>query len=161
METYWLLLNAESVASSGSGSVVGDLDAGGDELLAQPVEQSREQNRASINAKDRRLVEWNVSVLMQRIKAVVAQRDAVKSDDVVIPDQIASLLEHYVAGIASMYRDNAFHNFEHASHVTMSVTKMLSRIVGGDLDGGGKDSSCYTKDITSEPLSQLTAVLSA
>ena len=98
---------------------------------------------------------------MQRLKAVVAQRDSIKADDVVIPEQIAALLENYVAGIASMYRDNPFHNFEHASHVTMSVTKMLSRIVGSDLDSGGKDLSCYTRDLTSEPLAQLTAVLSA
>jgi predicted glycosyltransferase len=34
-----------------------------------------------------------------------------------------------------MYRNNPFHNFEHASHVTMSVSKLLSRIVApGSLD---------------------------
>jgi hypothetical protein len=41
----------------------------------------------------------------------------------------ASQLHNYVATIASLYRDNPFHNFEHASHVTMSVVKLLSRIV--------------------------------
>jgi hypothetical protein len=30
--------------------------------------------------------------------------------------------------IAALYQDNPFHNFEHASHVTMSVVK-LCRIV--------------------------------
>jgi hypothetical protein len=38
----------------------------------------------------------------------------------------------YVSIIATMYRDNPFHNFEHASHVTMSVVKLLSRIVAPD-----------------------------
>jgi hypothetical protein len=33
-------------------------------------------------------------------------------------------LEDYVSAVASMYRDNPFHNFEHASHVVMSVVKL-------------------------------------
>ena len=31
--------------------------------------------------------------------------------------------------IASLYRDNHFHSFDHASHVTQSVTKLLARVV--------------------------------
>jgi hypothetical protein len=42
-------------------------------------------------------------------------------------------LEDYVSAVASMYRDNPFHNFEHASHVVMSVVKLLSRIVAPDI----------------------------
>mgnify|MGYP005854584413 CR=1 FL=1 len=35
--------------------------------------------------------------------------------------EILKQLHTFVTAIASMYRDNPFHNFEHASHVCMSV----------------------------------------
>jgi hypothetical protein len=34
-------------------------------------------------------------------------------------------LSSFVSSIAALYQDNPFHNFEHASHVTMSVVKLL------------------------------------
>eukprot|EP00523_Entomoneis_sp_CCMP467_P017961 CAMPEP_0168810014 /NCGR_PEP_ID=MMETSP0726-20121227/3381_1 /TAXON_ID=265536 /ORGANISM="Amphiprora sp., Strain CCMP467" /LENGTH=1234 /DNA_ID=CAMNT_0008862013 /DNA_START=54 /DNA_END=3758 /DNA_ORIENTATION=+ len=37
-------------------------------------------------------------------------------------------LKDYVQRIANLYRANKFHCFEHASHVTMSVVKLLARI---------------------------------
>jgi hypothetical protein len=46
-------------------------------------------------------------------------------------------LEDYVSAVASMYRDNPFHNFEHASHVVMS-SWLLSRIVAPDGEETGK-----------------------
>lgn len=46
-----------------------------------------------------------------------------------LPSTVVDQLMLYVSCIAAMYRENAFHNFEHASHVTMSVSKLLSRIV--------------------------------
>lgn len=51
------------------------------------------------------------------------------ADDVVVPEDVMEQLVDYVTCIASMYRPNPFHNFDHASHVVMSVTKLLSRIV--------------------------------
>ena len=44
-------------------------------------------------------------------------------------DDVERELGNYIATIASMYRDNPFHNFDHASHVTLSVSKLLTRIV--------------------------------
>ncbi|KAL7560177.1 hypothetical protein ACA910_016606 [Epithemia clementina (nom. ined.)] len=46
-----------------------------------------------------------------------------------VPDEIRELVREYVAAIAMTYRDNPFHNFEHACHVTMSVAKFLKRVV--------------------------------
>ena len=40
-----------------------------------------------------------------------------------LDSKIHQQLEDYVTCISSMYHDNAFHNFEHASHVTMSVSQ--------------------------------------
>jgi hypothetical protein len=42
---------------------------------------------------------------------------------------VRSQLRQYVTWIASLYRDNAFHNFEHACHVAMSASKLLNRII--------------------------------
>eukprot|EP00980_Cylindrotheca_fusiformis_P019623 scaffold6818_cov95-Cylindrotheca_fusiformis.AAC.5 len=82
-------------------------------------------------------------------------------------------LRKYISTISGMYPDNAFHNFEHASHVTASVKKLLARIVNTD-DKNGL-AACTTPNdsvdlaelaghsygITSDPLTQFTVVFSA
>eukprot|EP00980_Cylindrotheca_fusiformis_P017838 scaffold5650_cov121-Cylindrotheca_fusiformis.AAC.6 len=81
-------------------------------------------------------------------------------------------LRNYISTIAGMYPDNAFHNFEHASHVTASVKKLLSRIVlVGEGNGLGANIPSETVDlvdlaghsygITSDPLTQFAVVFSA
>ena len=66
-----------------------------------------------------------------------------------------------------MYPENPFHNFEHASHVTMSVTKLLSRIVApSDMDFTNNAQARaklhdHTYGITSDPLTQFACVFSA
>jgi 3'5'-cyclic nucleotide phosphodiesterase len=60
--------------------------------------------------------------------------------------------------IDAMYNSNAFHNFEHASHVTMSIVKLLSRIVKpSDRERGAAESSLHDRSygITSDPLTQF------
>eukprot|EP00980_Cylindrotheca_fusiformis_P020872 scaffold7879_cov143-Cylindrotheca_fusiformis.AAC.4 len=87
-----------------------------------------------------------------------------------IGEEAKSQLRNYLANVASMYQDNAFHNFEHASHVTASVKKLLSRIVNVD-DGNGLrtpsdeidlvDMAGHSYGITSDPLTQFSVVFSA
>eukprot|EP00980_Cylindrotheca_fusiformis_P022732 scaffold9661_cov104-Cylindrotheca_fusiformis.AAC.1 len=77
-----------------------------------------------------------------------------------------------------MYQDNPFHNFHHASHVTASVKKLLTRIVKvGEGNGLAVKSQTYpTHDdddekladlvghsygITSDPLTQFAVLFSA
>jgi hypothetical protein len=50
-------------------------------------------------------------------------------DAVLLGPNVLGQLRFYISTVASMYKDNPFHSFEHASHVTMSVIKLLSRIV--------------------------------
>lgn len=84
-------------------------------------------------------------------------------------DDVVQQLREYVANVAALYRCNPFHNFEHASHVTMSVVKLLSRIVvPADIDyenlGMDKIASTlhdHTYGITSDPLTQFACVFSA
>jgi len=86
-----------------------------------------------------------------------------------LPEDVIEQTRKYVAVVAGMYRNNPFHNFEHASHVTMSVSKLLSRIVAPQLDKSLTDEEAdreallhdHTYGITSDPLTQFAVVLSA
>ena len=77
-----------------------------------------------------------------------------------------------------MYHDNFFHNFDHATHVTQSVIKLLTRVVTPkDQQTIGSTSKAitttdsksdsahylheYTFGITSDPLTQFAVVFSA
>jgi hypothetical protein len=46
-----------------------------------------------------------------------------------IGTEVRAQLRDFVEAISGIYHDNHFHNFEHASHVTMSAVKLLNRIV--------------------------------
>jgi hypothetical protein len=78
-------------------------------------------------------------------------------------------LHYYITAIATLYRNNPFHNFEHASHVTMSVTKLLARITAPDLGDTRSMSEMQiastlhesTYGIKSDPLTQFACVFSA
>jgi hypothetical protein len=82
---------------------------------------------------------------------------------------IVSQLHDYVKTIASMYRNNPFHSFDHACHVTMSVSKLLKRIVspdvGDNMDGKREQLAThlhhYTHGINSDPLTIFAVVFSA
>jgi hypothetical protein len=54
---------------------------------------------------------------------------------IILEPRVRFQLRGFVTAIASTYLDeNPFHNFPHASHVGMSVAKLLSRIVAPDED---------------------------
>jgi hypothetical protein len=48
-----------------------------------------------------------------------AEARAKLREDVKIPSDVISQLHEVVTALAKMYKPNAFHNFEHACHVTM------------------------------------------
>lgn len=68
-----------------------------------------------------------------------------------------------------MFRDNPFHNFEHASHVVMSMLKMLGRIVNSTDNGKVETSKSKsasmlhenTYGIASDPLAHFACIFSA
>jgi len=99
-------------------------------------------------------------------KAAENQKDPDSFD---LSEEVSKQLHEYVQTIAAMYRHNPFHNFEHASHVSMSVLKLLSRIVAPDLnfkheghvENTAKDLHDHTYGITSDPLTQFAVVLAA
>jgi len=82
---------------------------------------------------------------------------------------VMSQLRDFVETIAARYHANPFHNFEHASHVTMSASKLLNRIViPEDVNYQRKSAKAiasdlhdYTYGITSDPLTQFTVLFCA
>lgn len=101
-----------------------------------------------------------------------AAKTEVDPTTIELGDDVTQQLREYVGMLALMYRENPFHCFEHASHVTMSVHKLLGRIVAPDavVDAAEGDSPNHedleaalhdhTYGITSDPLTQFAAVLS-
>ncbi|CAB9498466.1 Receptor-type guanylate cyclase gcy [Seminavis robusta] len=89
-----------------------------------------------------------------------------------VEDDVVKELTAYVAAIAAIYRDNPFHNFEHACHVTMSVSKLLKRIVtpeiaANEISGSATQDKLaltlhdYTFGINSDPLAMFAMTFSA
>jgi hypothetical protein len=112
--------------------------------------------------KNQRLVSWNTEVLARRVKAILKDRDSPLDDgvkQVELSTTVADQLHKYVHEIAFMYRDNPFHNYEHASHVTLSMEKMLSRVT--EATKGKQSMNRYQNDISSDRLAQFAVVYSA
>lgn len=68
-----------------------------------------------------------------------------------LDDHIQAQLRDFIEIIASKYRANSFHNFEHASHVVMSVVKLLTSMTQSE-------NPSYTLD---DPLARFTVVLAS
>jgi hypothetical protein len=129
----------------------------------------------SIAPKEERYQKQQATCCLDEVKEIItlpgfheATHD-VDTDDVIIDENVTAQLQSYLTRIAMLYRRNPFHNFEHASHVTMSVGKLLSRIVApqdfneevsvrSDIASTLHD---HTYGITSDPLTQFSCVLSA
>jgi 3'5'-cyclic nucleotide phosphodiesterase/Adenylate and Guanylate cyclase catalytic domain len=100
-----------------------------------------------------------------------SDKEKLDANSVEVSDAVRSEINSFVTTIAALYRDNPFHNFEHASHVTMSVSKLLSRIVAPDRVMRGDDEEArpslastlhdHTYGITSDPMTQFACVFSA
>eukprot|EP00980_Cylindrotheca_fusiformis_P009594 scaffold2123_cov96-Cylindrotheca_fusiformis.AAC.7 len=130
---------------------------------------SLKEKEAIIGTGDTVLEEFVSIIPLKRFDAGdLSRRQEASSID--IGEKAKTQLRNYLANVASMYQDNPFHNFEHASHVTASVKKLLTRIVNVD-EGNGLTTSTdnvnlvdlagHSYGITSDPLTQFSVVFSA
>jgi len=99
-----------------------------------------------------------------------AAKSQVNPNTIELSASVMSQLRDYCTNIASLYHDdNPFHNYDHASHVTMSAHKLLKRVVSADEIMDRKSSMRnmasnlhdYTFGITSDPLTQFAILFSA
>ena len=80
-------------------------------------------------------------------------------DTVELKPEVLSQLRNFVSTIAAMYHEHPFHNYEHASNVTMAVNKLFNRIV--DATGEDTKSLSYTTKIKGNPLAKFAVLLAA
>eukprot|EP00980_Cylindrotheca_fusiformis_P010482 scaffold2324_cov116-Cylindrotheca_fusiformis.AAC.9 len=122
------------------------------------------------------LEECTPIIALKRFEAQELQQRQ-RPGSIEIGDKVKCQLRGYLSNVASMYKDNPFHNFEHANHVTASVKKLLTRIVNthetnGLAKGNNKttgkfsgvklvDLAGHSYGITSDPLTQFSVVFSA
>lgn len=81
--------------------------------------------------------------------------------DVSMLQQTRVDLHEYVKRIAITYRDVPFHNFEHASHVTLCANKLLNRLINSDEYESEEALHNATFGISSDPLTHFAIVFSA
>lgn len=81
--------------------------------------------------------------------------------DVSMLQQTRADLHEYVKRIALMYWDVPFHNFEHASHVTLCANKLLNRLINSDEYESEEALHNATYGISSDPLTHFAIVFSA
>eukprot|EP00980_Cylindrotheca_fusiformis_P017102 scaffold5254_cov67-Cylindrotheca_fusiformis.AAC.1 len=113
--------------------------------VVAPKDSSLSKIEASIGTGDTVLEEFVPIIPLKRFDAGdLSKRHEASSID--IGEEAKTQLRNFLTNVASMYRDNPFHNFEHASHVTASVKKLLARIVNVD-DGNGLKTSADTIDL--------------
>eukprot|EP00934_Nitzschia_sp_Nitz4_P000158 Nitzschia sp. Nitz4//scaffold306_size21755//9910//13748//NITZ4_008590-RA/size21755-snap-gene-0.13-mRNA-1//1//CDS//3329547114//158//frame0 len=81
--------------------------------------------------------------------------------DVTMLQQTRADLHEYVKRIALAYNDVPFHNFEHASHVTLCANKLLNRLVNSDEYETEEALHNSTFGISSDPLTHFAIVFAA
>mmetsp|Transcript_117760 Transcript_117760/g.175888 ORF Transcript_117760/g.175888 Transcript_117760/m.175888 type:complete len:1128 (+) Transcript_117760:68-3451(+) len=141
MQTYWLTPKNAGDRGAGAVSAVGSvatkkLDSKQMRnvkwnhqnllrLLKPLVSTEREQGAAPPS--------WELptvagETVLSEVKDSIPMPASIPAEEEEVSTVVETQLFEYVRVIATMYHDNAFHNFDHASHVTMSVTKLLARI---------------------------------
>ena len=196
MQTYWLSLQKKVQKKSGNSDsqMILSGDSPTTSFGSNPCHNAKKQRLISFNADallrvikqivarretavlaNPRPPVWNnirTTPLAEVVEVIELPHEIkctlhVEPNTLVLDSKVIALVYQYVSFLAEMYPDNPFHNFEHASHVTMSVTKLLSRIVApSDMDFADNAQASaklhdHTYGITSDPLTQFACVLSA
>lgn len=131
--------------------------------LASPVPFTNQ----SLAKRGSALEELRETIYLPEFDPVVVIQQEEIAAEIELDDSICSQLREYVARIAALYKRNAFHNFEHACHVTLSVHKFLQRIAKPNLDDtlgtatAASQIHQYTHGLTSDPLTLFGMVFSA
>ncbi|KAG7365646.1 adenylate/guanylate cyclase [Nitzschia inconspicua] len=196
LQTYFAEPRSHNSGSKGSsekvkeGSIEDDLNGGLPNKIARLVKWNAEtlsrelvkviQARKCKNrTTDGKKVEWaepSDAMVIQEVKEVImlppfdGSVQVSKKISRKLEEEVMKQLHDYVYSVAKLYNKNPFHNFEHASHVTMSVAKLLSRIVAPDHifeeesksnHGVASTLHDHTYGITSDPLTQFACIFSA
>ncbi len=142
-----------------------------------------ESRRSKKHRLNRRNSVGGTKVPFEEVTEIISMNDFVQQvvkeetvpDSVDLGETVRCQLQDFVTAIASMYHDNPFHNFEHASHVALSASKVVMRIVKPDVVNHSQESLTNRKGrlafkrkihestfgISSDVLMQFAVVFSA
>ena len=116
-------------------------------LLKQIVAQRKAKKQEETEELDIRfhtqgtvLDELTEIIALPQFAPEILEGDEIDPENIELDDEVEEQLRDFVTMVACMYRDNFFHNWEHASHVTMSAQKLLRRVLIADheREAGGK-----------------------
>lgn len=85
----------------------------------------------------------------------------IESRSIQLDPVVRGELQDFISQVAQRYNDNPFHNFDHATHVTMSTKKLLQRIVTKSKTLSQQELYIHSFGVASDPLAQLAVVFSA
>lgn len=146
------------------------------QIVAARNKKARYSNKSEISLSSRSLRRPNASSTpLSEVKEIIEMpkfdrakaKSTFDAESVELSPEIMSQLRDYVSTLSCMYRDNPFHNFAHASHVTMASNKLLSRVTAPDDVYSNTTVTLamnlhdYTYGLTSDPLTQFAIVFSA
>ena len=110
------------------------------------------------------------ATILDEVKEVIAlpshsSKGNTSPNMVALAPEVERQLRQYVENIASLYHEHRFHSFEHASHVTQSVMKLLERVVSPDtierLDSQEFKWKASSASCILDPLTQFAVAFSA
>jgi len=156
-------------------------------LLQQIVARRMVQNGPVKGREDYHAESTEQVGVIEEVKEIIvlpefdtkAARREIDANKIVLGKDVVHEIRDYVTTIALLYRDNPFHNFEHVSHVAMSVSKLLLRIIAPTdeidkeleaIEGARSSRASYqvacslhdhTYGITLDPLMQFACVFLA
>mmetsp|Transcript_10544 Transcript_10544/g.20168 ORF Transcript_10544/g.20168 Transcript_10544/m.20168 type:complete len:624 (-) Transcript_10544:90-1961(-) len=103
------------------------------------------------------------TIVVDEVKQIVdiPQNETVivELDHLRLPRNVLMQLKTFVQTVTTLYRDNPFHNFEHACNVTIAVSQFLSRMAAEK--GATLTLKDQTYGIVSDPLTQFAVVFAA
>ncbi|GKY95746.1 hypothetical protein MPSEU_000535400 [Mayamaea pseudoterrestris] len=134
-------------------------------IKAESVERMQALEMEKLDCDTIAIDEVQDTLQLPKFDAAAAKRQK-SATDIELDDTVHQQLTEFIQTMAALYRSNPFHNFEHASHVTMSVVKLLSRIIAPEIESESQDAAHknlhdHTFGITSDPLTQLGVVMAA
>eukprot|EP00526_Cylindrotheca_closterium_P003860 CAMPEP_0113601554 /NCGR_PEP_ID=MMETSP0017_2-20120614/292_1 /TAXON_ID=2856 /ORGANISM="Cylindrotheca closterium" /LENGTH=1159 /DNA_ID=CAMNT_0000509857 /DNA_START=105 /DNA_END=3584 /DNA_ORIENTATION=- /assembly_acc=CAM_ASM_000147 len=138
--------------------------------ILKKIVAKRGPNAKAAPAMERRIVALEESIgkagiCLDEVEEIIElpnfDQAAYQTKDIEVSQEVVKQLVSFVKMVASMYQFNPFHNFEHASHVTQSTSKLLSRIVAMKHIDEVQKLHDHTYGITSDPLTQFAVVFSS
>jgi hypothetical protein len=78
-----------------------------------------------------------------------------------ITPEVIEQLREFVKKMVQGYKDTPYHNFEHAYHVTISVSRLLDLVLASSNTNGKKERPPPSYGLRNDPLNQLAMVFAA